>query len=138
MTIKDKILKRIQDAENYVFMRQDFSDIANYDQVGRALRELVQDEKLLKVGYGLYTKAKINFITGKLIPACPVGADGVILEALERLGVKYTFGEFTAAYLAGKSTQIPASLEIKTPRRFKRYLSVGRKQINVNVSQGKA
>ena len=38
MTIKDKILKRIQDAENYVFMRQDFSDIANYDQVGRALR----------------------------------------------------------------------------------------------------
>ena len=33
MTIKDKILKRIQDAENYVFMRQDFSDIANYDQV---------------------------------------------------------------------------------------------------------
>ena len=138
MTIKDKILKRIQDAENYVFMRQDFSDIANYDQVGRALRELVQDEKLLKVGYGLYTKAKINFITGKLMPACPVGADGVILEALERLGVKYTFGKATVAYLAGKSTQIPASLEIETPRRFKRYLSVGRKQINVNVSQGKA
>ena len=72
MTIKDKILERIQDAENYVFMRQDFSDISNYDQVGRALRELVQDEKLLKVGYGLYTKAKINFITGKLMPACPV------------------------------------------------------------------
>ena len=37
-TIKDKILERIQDAENYVFMRQDFSDISNYDQVGRALR----------------------------------------------------------------------------------------------------
>ena len=72
------------------------------------------------------------------MPACPVGADGVILEALERLGVKYTFGKATAAYLAGKSTQIPASLEIETPRRFKRYLSVGRKQINVNVSQGKA
>ena len=59
MTIKDKILKRIQDAENYVFMRQDFSDIASYDQVGRALRELIQDEKLLKRGYGLYTKANL-------------------------------------------------------------------------------
>ena len=130
MTIKDKILQRIQDAENYVFMRQDFSDIANYDQVGRALRELVRDEKLLKVGYGIYTKARINSITGKIMPACPVGADGVILEALERLGIKYTFGEYTAAYLAGKSTQIPAFLEIETPRRFKRQLSAGRSRIN--------
>jgi hypothetical protein len=130
MTIKDKILKRIQDAENYVFMRQDFSDIANYDQVGRALRELVQDEKLLRVGYGLYTKATINFITGKIMPACPVGADGVILEALERLGVKYTFGKATAAYLEGRSNQIPPSLQIETPNRFKRRLTAGRKQIN--------
>ncbi|MCU4398354.1 DUF6088 family protein [Acinetobacter junii] len=138
MIIKDKILKRIQDAENYVFMRQDFSDIANYDQVGRALRELVQDEKLLKVGYGIYTKARINSITGKIMPACPVGADGVILEALERLGVKYTFGKATAAYLESRSNQIPPSLQIETPRRFKRQLSAGRKQINVNISQGKA
>lgn len=130
MTIKAKILKRIQDAENYVFLRQDFSDIANYDQVGRALRELIQDGKLLKVGYGIYTKARINSITGKIMPACPVGADGVILEALERLGVKYTFGEYTAAYFAGKSTQIPAFLEIETPRRFKRQLSAGRSRIN--------
>ena len=130
MTIKAKILKRINSVEHYVFMRQDFTDIADYDQIGRALRELVQDGELLKVGYGIYTKARINSITGKIMPACPVGADGVILEALERLGVAVSFGEATTAYLTGKSTQIPPSLQIETPRRFKRHLSVGTKQIN--------
>ena len=64
------------------------------------------------------------------MPACPVGADGVILEALERLGVKYTFGKATAAYLEGRSNQIPPSMQIETPNRFKRRLTAGRKQIN--------
>lgn len=130
MTIKEQILERIQAAENYVFLRQDFSDIAGYDQVGRALRELVKEEKLLRIGYGVYTKARINSITGKVMPACPVGSDGVILEALDRLGVKYTFGKATAAYLEGRSLQIPPSLQIETPARFKRQLATGGSQVN--------
>lgn len=128
MTIKEQILERIQAADNYVFLRQDFSDIAGYDQVGRALRELVKEEKLLRVGYGVYTKARINSITGKVMPACPT--DSALIEALERLGVEYTFGKATQAYLDGRSLQIPAGLQIETPARFKRQLIVGRSQVN--------
>lgn len=131
MTIKARIQIRIKRSKRYVFLRQDFSDIADYDQIGRVLRGLVQEGELLKVGYGIYTKAKKNQITGKIMPACPEGADAVIIEALKRLGIKSTFGEATEKYLSGESTQIPAFTQIKTPRRFTRQLSVGRSQLNV-------
>ena len=38
-------------------MCQVFSNIANYDQVRHDLHELIQYEKLLKVGCSFYTKA---------------------------------------------------------------------------------
>ncbi|RYY80523.1 MAG: S-adenosylhomocysteine hydrolase [Moraxellaceae bacterium] len=130
MTIKSRIQVRIKRAKRYVFMRQDFNDIADYDQIGRVLRTLVQEGELLKVGYGIYTKARKNQITGKIMPACPEGADAVILEALQRLDVKITLGDATEKYLSGESTQIPAFTQIQTPSRFKRHLCVGRSQIN--------
>ena len=71
MSIKARIQKRLSRSKRYVFLRADFRDIAGYDQVGRTLRDLVKDGELLKVGYGVYTKARKNSITGKLMPACP-------------------------------------------------------------------
>ncbi|MCV5216584.1 S-adenosylhomocysteine hydrolase, partial [Escherichia coli] len=44
--------------------------------------------------------------------------------------VRYRFAGATQAYNSGTSTQIPASPEIKTPRRFKRVLSVGNSRLN--------
>ena len=130
MTIKARILKRLKRSGRYVFVRTDFKDLADYDQVGRALRDLVRNGELLKVGYGIYTKARKNSITGKIMPACPGGSDAVILEALERLKVSYSFGSSSAKYLSGESTQIPACTQIETPVRFKRRLSVGNSRLN--------
>ena len=64
MTIKARIQSRLKRSKRYVFTRDDFKDIAGYDQVGRVLRELVREGQLLKVGYGVYTKARRNGITG--------------------------------------------------------------------------
>ena len=58
MSIKVRIQKRLSRSRRYVFMRANFKDIAGYDQVGRVLRDLVKSGELLKVGYGVYTKAK--------------------------------------------------------------------------------
>ncbi|MZQ67899.1 type IV toxin-antitoxin system AbiEi family antitoxin domain-containing protein, partial [Escherichia coli] len=63
MTIKARIQSRLKRSKRYVFTRDDFKDIAGYDQVGRVLRELVREGQLLKVGYGVYTKARRNGIT---------------------------------------------------------------------------
>ena len=130
MTIKRRIQARLQRSKRYVFTRDDFSDLAGYDQVGRVLRELVKDGALLKIGYGLYTKAKRNSITGNLMPACPAGSDAVILEALDRLKVDYLLDDSTTRYLSGQSTQIPAFIKLHVSGRFSRRLAVGSSQLN--------
>ena len=49
MTIKAKMQMRIKRSKRYVFMRDDFNDIANYDQIGRVLRNLVQELSLIHI-----------------------------------------------------------------------------------------
>jgi len=58
MTIASKVKMRINRSKRFVFSRADFTDIAGYDQVGRELKKLVDAGNLLRIGYGLYTKAK--------------------------------------------------------------------------------
>ena len=85
MSIKVLIQERLSRSRRYVFIRADFEDIAGYDQVGRVLRDLVKDGELIKVGYGVYTKARKNPMTGKLMPAYPGGSDAVILDVIKQL-----------------------------------------------------
>lgn len=132
MTITSKVKARINRSKRYVFARADFTDIAGYDQVGRVLKKLVDAGDLLRIGYGLYTKARKNRITGNLMPASPAGADGVILEAIEKLGIDYKFDEFSQRSIDGDSLQIPASFQIITNNRFKRKIVVSNSTINVN------
>lgn len=132
MTIASKVKTRINRSKRYVFARADFTDIAGYDQVGRVLKKLVDAGDLLRIGYGLYTKARQNRITGKLMPASPAGADGVILEAIKKLGIDYKFDEFSQRSIDGDSFQIPASFQIITNNRFKRKIVVSNRAINAN------
>ncbi|MDG1733460.1 MAG: DUF6088 family protein [Thalassotalea sp.] len=132
MTITSKVKARINRSKRYVFERADFTDIAGYDQVGRVLKKLVDAGDLLRIGYGLYTKARKNRITGNLMPASPAGADGVILEAIEKLGIDYKFDEFSQRSIDGDSLQIPASFQIITNKRFKRKIVVSNSAINAS------
>lgn len=129
MTTKAKIQSRLKRSKRYVFTRRDFRDLSGYDQIGRALRELVADGQLIKVGYGVYTKARKNVITGKLMPAAPGGSAAVVIEALDRLKIDYRLTGTTEAYNSGSSNQIPSILEIKTSPRFKRKLSIGNSKL---------
>lgn len=131
MTIKSKIQTRVKRSKRSVFLRSDFKDIADYDQVGRGLRNLVREGLLLKIGYGLYVRARVNRITGKLIPDNPAGADGVVIEAMEKLGVDYQFDELSQQNLSGNITQIPANVKIKPKStRFTRKIAVGKQRVN--------
>ncbi|KFZ36484.1 S-adenosylhomocysteine hydrolase [Shewanella mangrovi] len=131
MTIRDRIQTRVKRSKRCVFLRSDFKDIADYDQVGRGLKKLTSDGLLMKIGYGLYVRTRVNSLTGKLMPDNDTGADGVLIEALERLGVDYTFDNLSSMYFSGKSTQIPANIKItpKSPR-FTRKISIGKQRVN--------
>jgi hypothetical protein len=131
MTIQSRIETRVKRSKRSVFMRSDFKDIADYDQVGRCLRQLVRKGLLLKISYGLYARARPNRITGKPMPDNPAGSDGVIIEALERLNVDYSFDEVSQSSLSGQSTQIPANVKvIPKSARFTRKIKVGSQSVN--------
>lgn len=133
MTIQSRIQMRVKRSKRSVFLRSDFKDIADYDQVGRGLRNLVSDGLLMKIGYGLYVRAKVNRITGKLMPDNVAGADGVVIEAMEKLGVDYQFDDLSNLNFSGNSTQIPAKVKI-TPKsaRFTRKIAVGTQLVNAD------
>lgn len=61
----------------------------------------------------MYAKARRNRINSRLMIASPGGPDAVLIATLDRLKVPYELKGLTAAYAAGKSTQIPAFMEVK-------------------------
>jgi hypothetical protein len=132
MTIAERVETRIKRSKRDVFIRDDFSDIGGYDQIGRALRQMCSKELIIKIGYGVYAKARRNRINNRLMIAANGGPDRVLIETLERLDVPYEFSGLTAAYVAGSTTQIPAYMEVKVKKRFSRKLSIGNKQINAS------
>ena len=113
-------------------MRADFNDIADYDQVGLALRTLVCEGSVMKIGYELYVRARENRITGKLMADNPAGADGVMIKVMEKLGIEYQLDKLSSMNMVGESTQIPANIKIlpKNPR-FKRKIIVVNQRVNI-------
>ncbi|GBL06328.1 DUF6088 family protein [Glaciecola sp. KUL10] len=131
MTINRRVQTRVKRSKGSVFLRSDFKDIADYDQVGRALRELVREGLLIKIGYGLYARARINRITGNVMADNPSGPDGVVIEAMEKLGVEYQLDDLSRMNLSGDITQIPAKVKIiPKSTRFTRKIAIGTQFVN--------
>lgn len=131
MTAVECIYQKIKRSRRYVFERKDFDDVASYDQVGRALRQLVKQGNLIKIGYGLYTKAKLNSLTGKPMPTHPGGTDALMREILKMKGVDFEMDSLSWQSLSGQSTQIPSSVQYSwNPKQFNRKLAVGNRVLN--------
>lgn len=127
-TLKEKILLRISLKKDKVFTRDDFAELGGYDQVGRALKQLVGSNNIIKIGYGLYTKTKVSSITGIATIQEPL-AD-LAREALEKLGVKYDLPSSLKLYNAGRSTQVPTGRTIAVATRISRKISYNGASIN--------
>jgi len=120
-TLEIRILARIVKKKDSIFLRKDFLDLGGYDQVGRALKHLADNGKLVRIGYGLYSKARISSLTGETIPTASLPT--LAKEALERLGVKIMPSQAELAYNEGRSTQIPTGRLITVKSRVKRKIS---------------
>ncbi len=118
--LENKILERIFRKKGTVFVRADFKDLAGYDQVGRALRNLVRKEKIAKIGYGLYAKTKLSSISGKQI--LMMSLPGLGREAVKRLGIKVVPSKMEEEYNSGKSTQVPTGRVIGVEGRISRKI----------------
>lgn len=130
MTISKQVEMRIKRSKRDVYMRADFSDLGSYSQIGKALQLMCYKEVLIKIGYGIYAKARRNRINNRLMFAAHGGPNSILIETLGRLKIPYEFSGLTASYIEGSTTQIPASLEIKIKKRFSRKLVINNIKIN--------
>lgn len=121
LSLKSKVATKISRSKREVFLRSDFEKLGGYDQIGRALRQLNSEGILVKVGYGLYAKARPNRVTGKPMLAAKGGFTQVAEEALSRLGVRWEPSKSIQDYQSG-STQIPANAEVIIFERFSRRI----------------
>ena len=120
-SLEQRLEKRIARKRGDVFLRADFDDLGGYDQVGRALRQLVEKGRLMKVGYGMYTRARPSILDGTPVPT--KGLRELAAEALGRLGVETAPTRWDEAYNSGKSTQVPTGRVIGVRGRVRRKIS---------------
>lgn len=131
-TLKQKIEYRIaRRTRDDVFLPREFADLAGDDQVLRALRLLVREGRLLRLGYGVYARAVQSRLSGRSMVDSPNGFSGAALQALTKLGVPWEPSDSVRAYNEGRSTQIPVNPAVRVKSRFRRRLSDGRTELRV-------
>ena len=122
-TLREKIEQRIARKKgDDVFLTREFTNLGGEDQVLRALRKLVDDGRLVRLGYGVYGRATISSISGKPMLHSRDGFAGVARQALDKLGVEWEPTEAERAYNEGRSTQVPINPVVKVKGRFSRRL----------------
>jgi hypothetical protein len=124
-TLRDRVELRIAKKKGDVFLTREFADLGGEDQVLRALRGLVREGRLVRLGYGVYGRAIVSRLSGKPMLYSANGFIGAARQALTKLGVKWEPTEAERAYNEGRSSQIPLNPVVKIKGRFSRRLSDG-------------
>jgi hypothetical protein len=122
-TLRQKIEQRIaRKVGEDVFLTREFKKFGGEDQVLRALRSLVDDGQLVRLGYGIYGRARQSSLSGQPVLSSPEGFLGVARQALDKLGVEWEPTEAQRAYNEGRSTQVPVNPVVRVKGRFARHL----------------
>ena len=121
-TLYARVARRIARKRDDVFLTREFADLGGEDQVLRALRTLVREGRLVRLGYGVYGRAVISSLSQRPMLYNPNGFAGATRQALTKLGVRWEPSESERAYNEGRSTQIPANPVVRVKGRFSRQL----------------
>ena len=122
-SLRERVNQRIKRSRASVFLPREFNDLGGEDQVLRALRQLVQKGRLLRLGYGVYGRAEPSPLSGQPMLAAVDGFIGASREALTKLGVRWEPSSWERAYNEGRSTQVPVNAVVRIKGRFARQLS---------------
>ena len=124
LSVKERMVRSIALRKGEVVMRDDFKTMGSASQVSRALKALIEDGKIIRLGYGTYAKARPSKLSGK--PVARVTLAELGQEALQKLGVTVRLGRAQAEYASGKTTQIPVRTTFNTgQRRITRKITIG-------------
>jgi hypothetical protein len=124
-SLRKRMETRMARKRDNVFLPREFADLGGEDQVLRVLRGLVKEGRLIRLGYGVYSRAIVSRLSGKPILFNPNGFTGAARRALDKLGVSWEPSEAERAYNEGRSTQVPVNPVLKVKGRFSRKLFYG-------------
>ena len=105
-TLRETIETRIAERRDDAFLTREFTDFGGERQVLRALRELTDEGKLIRLGYGVYGRAEVSTITKQPMLAGD-GFNAVARHALDKLKVRWEPPTAERDYNEGRSTQVP-------------------------------
>lgn len=126
--LETRVLTRINREKSPILLREDFSDLGGYDQVGRALSKIADKGEIIRLGYGLYAKAKQSPLTGETVPIASLPTLGK--EAMRRLRVQTVPSKAEVDYREGRSTQVPTGRMIGVKDRISRKIGFKDAQIS--------
>jgi hypothetical protein len=122
-SLQDKIETRVSERGEASYLTREFMDLGAERQVLRALDKAVKAGALVRLGYGVYGRARRSGLTGKPMLAAADGFREASRVALDKLGVAWEAGSWEQAYNQGRSTQVPANAVVRVKGRFARHLS---------------
>ena len=129
-TLREKIEALIaRKTGDDVFLTREFTRLGGEDQVLRALRGLVRDGRLVRLGYGVYGRAVPSRLSGRPMLYSPHGFIGAARQALDKLGVEWEPTKSERAYNEGRSTQVPVNPVVRVKGRFRRQLRYGNSEL---------
>jgi hypothetical protein len=122
-SLRYKILERIRSMSDMAIMRSDLADLASPRQLTHALQQLVKENQLVRLGYGIYGRLFLSRYTNRYC------LDGFILgigrEVLDKLNIPWSPSPFEEDYNSGRSQQVPANPITLVKGRFNRTIKYG-------------
>ncbi len=135
MLLKQKLLRSIANRKGLVVLRSALEHLGSQSQVTRVLSELVKEEVLVRVSLGVYAKTRFNRFVGKRTVVGPF--ESIVEETFKKLNIKVTQGRALEDYNAGRTTQIPMQLQVRTPgRKISRNITVSGKNVTYEKTHG--
>ena len=110
-------------------LRQDFEDLGSYRQISRVFKVLLDENKLVKIGAGVYAKAYLSDVLN--IPLIQGGFDQACKEALTKKGIQWVLSTAAQEYNAGLTTQVSVRMSVRLKSRYRGTLSFGKRKLIV-------
>ncbi len=108
VTLRQRVEAGIAQRRDDAFLTREFLDLGGARQVLRVLREMTEQGKLIRLGYGVYGRAEISSLTNQPMLA-GYGFGPVARQALDKLKVRWEPDTWERAYNEGRTTQAPVN-----------------------------
>jgi hypothetical protein len=130
-SLRQRMAQHIERSSDSVFLPREFARLGKMDQILRALRQLVSQGHLVRLGYGVYGRAMRSRLSGEPMLYCRNGFLGAAREALTKLEVSWEPSTAERAYNEGRTTQFPVNPVVRVKGRFSRRLRDGKFELQI-------